>query len=425
LVTPTPPTADSTLGGIINTCAGNSLTGMVVCTSNGTTVYAINTTTGVTTTLPPDGASVGAFEQFSGGSCETCNVTIDPIHNVAYLSVATTTTAGSVAAIQPLTLSGTLGTSSFGTLIPTGQQATSEDIVVDPQRGLILSPIEGAEETSSNTGDYQIIQLNVGSDGGPQVFNLTNPSGGEAVPTASFGGFDSAAEDCTTGIGLASDEFTGDIFLVNLSSPTLTAATSTAVGTWVPSSTDFFPLTEFNALSSPDGPEAGASTIVVAPGHIAVVGGEFGGNTFAVVQLPSSASGSLQPTGYVVAQLPDTPDNNPWSFGHDPHTVTAYQSPNNGKSYAVFEDDFGDTRTYLAVVDLEALLALLPSTSAAASSRLTETNSGGNGWTVSNPVLQAVGGSNNDSCTATSSSTGANPAGCFVRFTANALPADP
>jgi hypothetical protein len=84
------------------------------------------------------------------------------------------------------------------------------------------------------------------------------------------------------------------------------------------------------------------------------------------------------------------------------------------------------------VVDLQALLALLPSGSTAASSRLTETNATGNGWTVTNPVLAApTTGVVGDSCTTTSTTTGANPATapdgieCFVRFTANALPADP
>jgi hypothetical protein len=50
-------------------------------------------------------------------------------------------------------------------------------------------------------------------------------------------------------------------------------------------------------------------------------------------------------------------------MGLDPHTLTAYTSPAlGGKEYAVFEDDVdgNGNRTFLAVVDLQALLALRP-----------------------------------------------------------------
>ncbi len=46
-----------------------------------------------------------------------------------------------------------------------------------------------------------------------------------------------------------------------------------------------------------------------------------------------------------------------FSAGFDPHTITAYTSPNSGKSYAVFADyEFGSgsAPTYLGVVDWRA-----------------------------------------------------------------------
>lgn len=80
-----------------------------------------------------------------------------------------------------------------------------------------------------------------------------------------------------------------------------------------------------------------------------------------------SASGSGTPAlaDWVAASLPNTPDAKPWAMGDDPHTLTAYTSPTSGKQYAIFEDDVNQngTRTFLAVVDLQALL-LLPRTTA-------------------------------------------------------------
>jgi hypothetical protein len=56
--------------------------------------------------------------------------------------------------------------------------------------------------------------------------------------------------------------------------------------------------------------------------------------------------------------MPNTPDGNPFDAGYDPHTVTAYTSPNNNKSYAVFADWETGTPDYVAVVDLACVLAL-------------------------------------------------------------------
>lgn len=58
-----------------------------------------------------------------------------------------------------------------------------------------------------------------------------------------------------------------------------------------------------------------------------------------------------------VANLPSTPDGNPFSMGYDPHTITAYTSPNDGRAYAVVADWISGYPTYLAVIDLQKLLA--------------------------------------------------------------------
>jgi len=58
-----------------------------------------------------------------------------------------------------------------------------------------------------------------------------------------------------------------------------------------------------------------------------------------------------------VSSMPLTPDGFPFSAGFDPHTLTAYTSPNTGKSSAVFVDYAPGYPDYLGVVDLACVLA--------------------------------------------------------------------
>jgi hypothetical protein len=96
--------------------------------------------------------------------------------------------------------------------------------------------------------------------------------------------------------------------------------------------------------------------IAVAPGtHLAIVTGEFGGNLEGVVQLPAtSGTGTPAAVDWVAFNVPNLPNEATWSQGFDPHTVTAYVSPNSGKAFAVL----GDAGfSFLAVVDLQGLLS--------------------------------------------------------------------
>jgi kumamolisin len=317
---------------VVNTCSGNSVTGQVVCTSNNTDVYIINGTS-LTTTLTSAGTDP---ESFSGGSCTTCNVAVDPLHDRAFLSIGTSTGA----ALQPLDLR----TLTLGAPIQMGQSETSEDIAIDTVRGLALSPNEGSADGLGGTGTYQLVNTTTGA-----VFTFS-PQGGPAV---NFG-FDMAAEDCSTGIALATDES-------NLSSNTLFLTDLTQArfygNTWyAPFNFQTFP--EFSGMG------AGTAAIaVVSDAHLGVVAGEFGTASFGVIKLPSSSgSGTPAVQDWVAASLPDTPDSLPWSMGFDPHTLTAYTSPTSGRQYAVFEDDAlrDGTRTFLAIVDMQALFALRP-----------------------------------------------------------------
>jgi len=162
---------------------------------------------------------------------------------------------------------------------------------------------------------------------------------------------DSTAEDCSTGIALAPIEFSQKVAFANLAGATLTGGSP---GTWsAPTNVqDFTP--DFVNLA------AGASGSAVAPGsHLAVITGEFGGAGFGVLQLQAVVTPTTIPaaTDWVSANVPDiptTPFPTPWSMGFDPHTVTAYLSPNNGKAYALMSNG---ARSHLVKVDMALLLS--------------------------------------------------------------------
>jgi len=63
---------------------------------------------------------------------------------------------------------------------------------------------------------------------------------------------------------------------------------------------------------------------------------------------------------WVSFTVPNDPTGAAWSEGFDPHTVTAYVSPNTGKAYGVLGNlSFAGTAerpTFLAIVDLQGLL---------------------------------------------------------------------
>jgi hypothetical protein len=367
---------------VVNTCGGNSLTGEVVCTSNNNDVYLIKGTT-ITSTLK---SAANKSENFSGGTCQTCNVAIDPSNNRAFLSIGYgDSDASSVAgaAFQPLDLA----TGVLGKPIPADPKGTSEALLVDTLRGFVLSPNEQSNYQLLNTATGQVYDFSFALDGQSPVF-------------------DAPGEDCLTGIALATDEFTGNILLVDLTQATFSSsdAGSTDAGalrTWsAPSNLQLVP--EFASFN------AGTDGIAVAPSsHVGVVAGEFGGSDFGVFVLPStSGSGTPALVDWVAAKIPNAPDQSAWSMGTDPHTLTAYASPTNGKPYAIFQDgapstiaDGASATLTLAVVDLTAVLAR---------PRVTSDSS------LPHTLATPLGPS--DTCIGSPGSLAPNPPGCIVRF---------
>jgi len=310
---------------VANSCSSNSVTGQTVCVANNTDVYLINGTT-LASTL---NSGATTTQSFSGGSCQNCGVVVDSNLNKALITIGLAT--GGPGGYQFLDLA---GSPAFETPIPAGAN-TSEDVSIDPVRNLILSPNESST--------YQLV--NIG--GSPATLFNNNVS---AVSE-----FDSAAEDCTTGIALATVEFTGNLFIADLTQATFTPGAAPGPGTWTaPSQLQNFP--EFDSLA------AGTTGIAVAPGtHLGIVTGEFEASLEGVIQLPAtSGSGTPAVVDWVSFTVPNDPSGNAWSQGGDPHTVTAYVSPNNGKAFGVLGNlSFTGTTlgpTFLAIVDLQGLL---------------------------------------------------------------------
>jgi hypothetical protein len=316
--------------GAVNSCAANSVTGEVVCTENTTNVDIINGST-LTTTLT---SGSNYLTSFTGGSCNNCGVGINAANNTAVIAGGFYNgSSGSGQGVQVLNLA----TNTFNT--PSYMNAdVSEDISIDSSRNLILSPGED--------GSYQLLQIGAGNT----LTEYDNYIDGSGLGYD----LDSAAEDCTTGIGLSADEFTENIYITDLTQATFTPGSP--VGTWsAPGQFINLPGTSF---------DAGSSGLSTAPGtnHQAVVTGEFGGSSYAILQLPAT-SGTGIPTlvdWAYVSGMPSTPDGTGFSAGFDPHTVTAYTSPTSSKSFAVFADYavFPGHPGWLGVVDMACVLAL-------------------------------------------------------------------
>ncbi len=315
----------------VNSCSSNPVTGETVCTANNTDVYLITGST-LNETLTSGGNGLAGF---SGGKCTNCGVAINAVTNTAVITIGLSSAISS-SGIQFLDLAN----NAFSTPVPAVNEV-SEDILWDPGRNLILSPNE--------SGVYDLFQTSSSSS----TPEFGNPVGGQ---------LDSAAEDCLTGIAMATDEFTSNLFITDLTQAKFTPGSP---GSWTAPNM-FLNIPDFNPFVAG---EAGTDGIAVAPGsHVGIVTGEFpsppsSGNAIIAIQLPST-SGSGVPTlvDWVVAVLPNDPDGNVFSMGCDPHTVTAYVSPNTGAAMGLVTDygatpcSLGGTPSFLGLINLQALL---------------------------------------------------------------------
>jgi hypothetical protein len=300
---------------VINSAASNPITGQTVASANNNHVYILKGT-GLDPSVSPNpltDAGTGSIG-FSGGAATTTGVAMDAIHNKAVFGLSIAGSPG----FQFLNL----GSSTFEPAFTSPSGEISEDPLIDPTRNLLLSATE--------SNNYEIAN----------VTSTTSPTFFENGPIASGGVLDSSGEDCSTGIALAPAEgaVPSHVFVADLTQATFTPGSP---GTWTAPS-QVQNLSE-SSLS------AGASGVAVAQGtHTAVVSGEFGGNSLTALKLPTtSGTGTPAISDWVTCSISG------FNMGFDPHTLTAYQSPNGGDAIGLLTNGGA---TELERVDLTKML---------------------------------------------------------------------
>jgi hypothetical protein len=320
------PTRIPTAPDAINSCASNPITGQTVCTANNNEVYILKGTALDPSVSPNPLASAGSgIIQFSGGACTNCGVMMDAIHNRAAIALSVAGSPG----FQFLDL-GPSPTFEPPFTSPSG--LISEDPLLDPISNLFLS--------ASEANNYEIVD--VATSTSPVFFENPIPGPGEA---------DSSSEDCSTRIALApyEDSSPSAVYLADLTQATFSPGSP--AGTWtVPATAEQVQTLTNSFLNS------GANGSSVAQGtHTGVISGEFGGNVLTAIALPTmSGSGTPTITNWMSCAISPT-----FSNSLDPHTLTAYQSPNTGDAIALVS---GNDQSLLAVVDLTLMLSLAETT---------------------------------------------------------------
>ena len=306
---------------VINSCASNWMTGQTVCTANNANAYQISGTS-ILFGSPFTTNAVGTINRFSGGDCTNCGISMDGVNNIAVVGMSVNLLGWG--GWQILDLSTTPPTPQIPVLT-SPSHLISEDSVIDPTRNLILS----ADERSN----YQLVRLS------PLPVSYFQNSIGLNEP-------DSSAEDCSAGIALAPDEAASPskIYTADINNPTYMANGHWTAPQMIQS------LAESN-LSVP-------GSIAVAQGtHIGILGEEFtSGNTITAFQLNAPYDSSKPIASWVTCNLGKDPSGNTFGQGNDPHTLTAYQSPNGANdAIAVIANDGGSE---VAIVDLTQMLTL-------------------------------------------------------------------
>jgi hypothetical protein len=316
---------------VVNSCAANSVTGKVVCTANNTDVYLFS---GTSFSILTSAGGPGQIN-FTGGSCVNCTVAMDAVHNKAIIGLSIGGTAGNFdgrPGFQVLDLS----TSTFGAAFPSPAGAISEGSVVDTTRNLLLSANE-ADFTPGETNSFEIVDLT--NSAAPKFYENDLSS----VPLPQDTDLDSTAAECSTGIAVAPAEFAdpSQVLIADLSQIKLTPGTP---GTWTAPS-------QFQTLTESSLSQGASGSAIAQDTHTGVITGEFGGDTVTAIKLPAtSGSGTPAITDWVTCHV-----GSGFANGDDPHTVTAYQSPNTGDAIALLANEGANT---LVVIDLTKILAL-------------------------------------------------------------------
>jgi Abnormal spindle-like microcephaly-assoc'd, ASPM-SPD-2-Hydin len=345
-VVATPDTVNSCASVPPGTFVSGSTNPEAVCVSNDTDVYLIDGTK-LEKTLTS--AGTGTFD-FSGGSCTTCGVAVDPISMTAVIAIAGGPSGEGGYQLLNLKTQAFTGTADAA---PDGLAENYAVMPISSDFFLILSPTEDGQYDI-----FGVVPPSGGSGGGAEIAEY---NGGAINPP--YQEFDSPALD-STGIILGTSEFTNNIFLADLTQATVN--TGSVPWTWNAAS-------QLQTLPSDwDSFTAGTTGIAVAYGeHLAFLEDEFGLTAFGALQLPSaSGSGTPAVLDSVVASMPFDPSGELWAMPLDPHGLAAAfasaeitgGAPGTPGTVVLGSGAgiglvMNDQRTYVAVVDLGKLLA--------------------------------------------------------------------
>ena len=399
-----------------NSCASNPNTGIVVCTSNVRDIYIIDSATNTIISTLQSGGNMSFPFYSSGGACVTCGVTINPVTNTAIIGVsANPTTSAGMSGYQILNLAN----NTLGPVFFVKNNHIGEAWSVDTDRNLLLSPTENVSTIqtdpsgngSGGNGPWSLSQplqfhLFDLSQATPAQFDASSTITSLLNPASEL---DTAAQD-VTGITIATQEFTGNLLMTDMSQKTSTAGNP---GSWsAPSQLQYLPelgpSVEFQPFN-PGGPlnalfTSGATALSIATGtHYGFMVDEFGAGAIGAFILPSSTTTGKAPAvfDYVFAAMPNDPvTQTPWNNSLDPHgLVSAYVSIGTGDAYGVTMNSawsvaqglaeadpngissYTDSRSSMAVISLPALLAA-PRVSNCTSSSVAITNLTESGSTV-------------------------------------------
>jgi hypothetical protein len=287
--------------------------------------------------LTTDAPSPGV--DFSGAVCVICGIAYDSTDSVLILSTAKgyeayPTTAGSTTPLLtvPAQISENFGYDSVS------NQIFSPYYLFSPY-ATGLDIINLASGASGPTGSRYAISSNPAS--------LSYPDGG--------------AVDTSTHVAFAPEEGSTPIYLLALPAPGSSAFTSN------PSPPPGGPAGTYSATVTSANPQGATlihrcdETYTAADSveHIAFFGAEFCSSDYiAAGQLPATAGGAPVFSNFVDAQLPNTPQG---TFGspYDPHAAIVVNIPGCADCGILTNRD----KSYLAVVDLNKLLALAPAAS--------------------------------------------------------------
>lgn len=323
---------------MINSCASDPTLGQTVCTANNNDVYVIagGSFPDFTHILQSSGKGLIGF---SGGDCTNCAVAMDPINHWAMIGLSLNGTAGKVngqPGFQILDLTGP-GAPSFEPPVVSPAGNISEAFVFDPQIGLL-----SASEPwySGEVGNYEVAEI-FALDFMPTLMVFyENPIGsgsGEDGPDAS-------AVDCSSNIAITpmEDSSPTQVYLADLTQADFIPGGSfLSNGTWSDSASQFYTLAGSNLTTyGTTGAHNGPIAVAQGTSHEGVLGQEFpdqdGGNTITAFKLNVPYDATTPFAAWMTCNLGEyfyrwfSVFGGWYEFqqGYDPHTLTAYQSPN-------------------------------------------------------------------------------------------------